>query len=252
MTRFLFLCLSLCAALQLSARRVVHVVVALCDNVNQGIVPVPAAIGNGQDPGKNLYWGCGYGVRTHFNKSTSWKKVVSLVPSEPHILERIVWKHVSEDVYLVADAYDGAYIRRTITDLLDYAAGHRPVEIVVNGTTLYAGGDSDLIAYVGHDGLMEFPPPVIAPPEMPNERDVIILACVSRSYFKEPLKSTGASPLLWTTGFMAPEAYTLRDALDGWVAGETDAAIAERAAQAYNTYQKCGINGARRLLVTGW
>ncbi len=36
---------------------VVHVVVALCDNVNQGIVPVPEAFGNGQDLGANLYWG---------------------------------------------------------------------------------------------------------------------------------------------------------------------------------------------------
>ena len=33
-------------------RRVVHVFVALCDNVNQGIVPVPPRIGNGDDPEK--------------------------------------------------------------------------------------------------------------------------------------------------------------------------------------------------------
>jgi len=35
--------------------RVIHILVALCDNENQGIVPVPKAIGNGQDPGNNLY-----------------------------------------------------------------------------------------------------------------------------------------------------------------------------------------------------
>lgn len=51
---------------------------------------------------------------------------------------------------------------------------------------------------------------------------------------------------------MSPEAYTLKWALDGWILGESDDKIRERAAQAYNHYQSCGINGARRLLVTGY
>jgi len=51
---------------------------------------------------------------------------------------------------------------------------------------------------------------------------------------------------------MAPEAYTLKAALNGWVAHETNEAIRERAAKAYDQYQKCGITGARRLLVSGW
>ncbi len=85
-----------------------------------------------------------------------------------------------------------------------------------------------------------------------QRRETIILACISKRYFAEPLRSTGASPLLWTTGPMAPEAYTLRAALEGWVKRETPAAIDERAAVAYNTYQKCGLTGARRLFATGW
>jgi hypothetical protein len=32
----------------------VHVTVALCDNASQGIVPVPVAIGDGNDPRTNL------------------------------------------------------------------------------------------------------------------------------------------------------------------------------------------------------
>jgi hypothetical protein len=35
--------------------RVAHVIVALCDNEYQGIVPAPKAIGNGDDPHNNLY-----------------------------------------------------------------------------------------------------------------------------------------------------------------------------------------------------
>ncbi|WP_316785612.1 hypothetical protein [Pedobacter frigiditerrae] len=40
-----------------TSTKTIHVFVALCDNKYQGIVPVPKAIGNGQDPDNNLYWG---------------------------------------------------------------------------------------------------------------------------------------------------------------------------------------------------
>ena len=51
---------------------------------------------------------------------------------------------------------------------------------------------------------------------------------------------------------MAPEAYTLKSAIDGWVLHESNDQIRQRAAVAYDKYQKCGLKGARRLLVTGW
>ena len=54
--------------------KVIHVLVALCDNENQGIVPVPAHLGDGEDPKKNLYWGAAYGVKTFFSKSNDWKR----------------------------------------------------------------------------------------------------------------------------------------------------------------------------------
>ena len=51
-----------------STYKSIHIFVALCDNENQGIVKVPASIGNGQKPSTNLYWGCGYGIKTFFKK----------------------------------------------------------------------------------------------------------------------------------------------------------------------------------------
>ncbi len=53
----------LCTPLQAQdehAVRTIHVFVALADNQNQGIVPVPAALGNGEDPERNLYWGSAF------------------------------------------------------------------------------------------------------------------------------------------------------------------------------------------------
>ncbi len=85
-----------------------------------------------------------------------------------------------------------------------------------------------------------------------EKRDAVILACVSKNYFAKHLKETGANPLLWTTNLMAPEAYILHDALEGWTLGESDEQIRTRAAAAYSKYQKISLKSARNLLVTGW
>ena len=61
--------------LDISANRpiIVHVTVALADNKNQWIVPVPAKIGNGQDSRNNLYWGALYGVKTYLTRKAGWQ-----------------------------------------------------------------------------------------------------------------------------------------------------------------------------------
>ena len=83
-------------------------------------------------------------------------------------------------------------------------------------------------------------------------RDAIILACASKSYFHDALRVTGATPLLWTTNLMAPEAYILSAAVDGWLNHETDEQIRIGAAKAYNQYQHCGMKSASALFATGW
>lgn len=83
-------------------------------------------------------------------------------------------------------------------------------------------------------------------------RDIIILACISKKYFAPHIMQTKANPLVWTTGLMCPEAYTLDNAITGYISNEPAANIRDRAAKAYATYQKCGEKAARNLLVTGW
>src|SRR5215510_8669695 len=84
---------------------VIHVFVALADNVNQGIVPVSASLGNGDNAATNLYWGAAFGVRTFFSRNKDWE-LISVVPNpSARILERCVFKHRRASVLLVADAY---------------------------------------------------------------------------------------------------------------------------------------------------
>lgn len=236
--------------------RTIHVFVALADNQSQGIVPVPAKLGNGEDPNNNLYWGSAYGVRTFFSRSTEWQLISTRSGPKPEILERCVFKHRSKNVYLVADAYRGNQIKQAIVDFLDATSGANAEKIAIQAGTdalsIDAGGSAGLIAYVGHDGLMDFQLSALPQKRQGVSREAIVLACFSKAYFGRPLSSAGAYPLLWTNGLMAPEAYTLKSAIDGWILKEGKQQIRERAAQAYSKYQNCGLGAAKKLLTSGW
>jgi len=234
-----------------TSTKVIHVFVALCDNKYQGIVPVPAKIGNGQDADNNLYWGCGYGIRTYFKKSAQWKFLKSEKGSGT-VLERIIFKHVSKDVYLVADAYDGKKIKTCTEDFLKSNSGELKSNITINKESIGIFGNAALVAYIGHNGLMDFQLNEPFKNKDGNKRDCIILACKSKNYFSKYIKNSESNPLVWTTQFMAPEAYTLHDALNGYVANESAAQIHQRAAKAYAKYQKCSVKAASKLLATGF
>ena len=239
-----------------AAPRVVHVFVALADNQHQGIIPVPATLGNGSDPQRNLYWGAAYGLKTFFKASKEWELIWSGRPSKAAILERCIFKYGEEDVFLVADAYEGSQIKSAASDFLSAAAGKGAEKLSVKAnsseSSISIGGDAVLTVYIGHDAFIDFQIPPITGSKGSKQRRVIVLACASKSFFAPYIRQTGAEPLLWTTGLMAPEAYTLKAALDGWIAGEQDEAIRRRAAQAYDKYQKCGSRAALRLFATSW
>jgi hypothetical protein len=232
--------------------RVVHVYVALADNQSQGIVRVPAKLGNGDDPARNLYWGASYGVKTFFSTSPDWQPVNAQDHPKDGVLERCVFKYRSADVFMVADAYQGRRIRDAVADFLDAAGGGQPQEITLEQhLVLHAGGASSLVAYVGHDGLMDFQAVLPVRHRDHDPPSSIVLACASQMFFGPYLSEEKAKPLLWTTGLIAPEAYTLKAALDGWIAKETPEQIRSRAARAYDQYQKCGFKAAMRLLAIG-
>lgn len=231
--------------------RAIHVFVALCDNESQGIVPVPSFLGDGRRPESNLYWGAMYGVQAYFDRQEAWQRVPVEESDDERILQRRLYYNEHEDAYLLADAYDGREIKGCIEDFLSACSGAGVLELTALGVPHF-GGCADVLAYVGHDGLMEFSIDEDYSPMDDAERQAIVLACVSQPLFASYMKKTGALPLLWTTGLMAPEAYTLEAALSSWLKGGEAENVRSAAASAYAAYQKCSYNAARRLLVTGW
>jgi hypothetical protein len=233
---------------------IAHVLVPLCDNEDQGIVKVNASLGDGQNTRTNLYWGAGYGIKTHFKRAEDWKTVLETVPAESHILDRAVFykKFPSgAKVYLIADAYDGAYMRTCVADFLEALAGRKTGSISIGTEAIPGWSGADLLGFNGHNGLMDVD---VATPSQADgrHRDAVVIACASNGYFAEPLEKIDGFPLLTTTNLLAPEAYILRAVLDGWGELKSGAEIRLAAGAAYNNYQKCGLNGATRLFKTGW
>lgn len=232
---------------------VIHVFVALADNVNQGIVPVSASLGNGDNAATNLYWGAAFGIKTFFAKKNKDWELISVTPNpRAGILERCIFKHRRQTLLMVADAYQGKEISQTTVDFLEAAAGKPGERLKAGEVEFHTGGSADLVAYIGHNGLMDFKLSSHPKRRDDRQRRAIILACASKSYFSPALQQSGATPLLWTTNLMAPEAYVLSAAIDGWMKKESDEQVRLRAADAYHKYQNCGVKAARGLFATGW
>ncbi|HPC94575.1 MAG TPA: hypothetical protein PLU87_06520 [Sedimentisphaerales bacterium] len=141
----------------------------------------------------------------------------------------------------------GREIKKAVRDFLDAAAGKNPTTLPCGADSLGLHGAADLVVYVGHNGLMDF---IVAQPQREPDagtRQAIILACKSKPYFGPRLAELQCRSVLLTTGFMAPEAYTLDAAVAGWLARESGLQITDRAACAYHKHQKCGLTAARRL-----
>ncbi len=238
---------------------VIQVCIALADNKHQWIVPVPPAIGNGQDARTNLYWGARYGLKTFMIKDGGWTKISSIKTQDERILERLILKKSflrngsSVPVYLVADAWNGKYISETIKQFMNYNAGNDAFDVLAEGKKMTAGGNAHLIVYIGHNALMDYGG--IKKFFLSNynqakdnpDNDAIVLACKSQPYFSERLKELAVHPLVLTTGLMAPEAYSLHGAIQQWIKGASDIQVRKAAASSYNKYQKTGRNAAERL-----
>jgi hypothetical protein len=231
---------------------VIHVVVALCDNKYQGIIPVPARIGNGDDLVDNLYWGADFGVKSYFRHRSGWTQVSSTKNLSPIILERVVFREKNGPAILVADAYRGREIKTATNDFVSFAAGASPSALDVQGKEISIGGGADMIIYVGHDGLMNFQLPKLVAPQDKRKRKVAVLCCVSQTYFGPAIRTAGADPILWTKSLMAPEAYVVEAAAQSFLKKESGAKATERASAAYAKFQHISLRAARTVFASGF
>jgi hypothetical protein len=168
-----------------------------------------------------------------FKKSADWKLQRTESNPNPNVLERVVFMHASGKWQIVADGYRGKAIKQCTVDFFAALASAEPPEMV------------PIVAYIGHNGLMDFAIPESATAAKGAGRKAIVLCCKSREYFEGPLAKIGAKPLLLTNQLMYPGAFILSATLDGWMAGESGEQIRSRAAAAYSKNQKISVKTAR-------
>lgn len=171
-----------------------------------------------------------------------------------NLLERVAFERTlasGQKVYLIADAYRGDRMKECLEDLFGAISGRKKGKTRIENEEFHLYNQADLIAFSGHNGLMDVD---IPPPSNIDGiyKDVAVIGCISYDYFKGPLAKAGGFPLVTTTGLMAPEAYVLEGIFNAWAEGQAPAEIRMAAARKYHEYQKCGLKGATRLFKTGW
>ncbi|WP_035615127.1 hypothetical protein [Haloferula sp. BvORR071] len=224
---FLLLLLFISPALAETKR--IAVFVGLCDNATQGIVKVGAKIGDGNKPDDNLYWGCTDGLRSYFKASKNWKlEKHEKSTGDERILERMTFHHATKDAVLVAEAWRGSNLKEC------YIAFEQSL----------VSGKQDLVAFVGHNVLMDTAIEEPAAKAPAGKTSAIVLCCKSESYFNTRLQNAAARPLLLTTQYMYPGSFILHDALEPWLAGKDRGALRSAAGAAYARNQKIKVAAA--------
>jgi hypothetical protein len=227
----LILFLSQLAGHAAAADKTIGVFIALVDNKTQGIAPVPAGIGNGDDPERNLYWGTDEGLKGHFDRSRRWKLIEKKdKPLTRDLLRTRTYRHVDGRSTLYARAYRGSSMKQCIIDF----------EAAVSQ------GSYDMVVFVGHDGLMDFQLPMPArSPKQVRRPDCMVLACLSEGYFKPRLEKAGGRPILLTTQLMYPGSFIVDATVETWLKGGTIPQIRKCAGDAYarnqNISRKAGL-----------
>ena len=232
---------------------VAHVFVPLCDNDNQGIVPVSASLGDGKNLKTNLYWGAGYGLKTHFKK-TGWTVISDEIDTSLTVMERIVFQKTlvnGTKIIVIADAYAGDKMQLCLEDFFNTLAEKRSETVKINDELNIDLNKTDMVAFTGHNGLMDNN---VSEHINKNakQKDAVVIACISHSYFKEKLNYLNAYPLVTTTSLMAPEAYVLNAIINSWANMDDEKTIFLNAATAYSNYQKCSLKAAKNIFITGW
>jgi hypothetical protein len=82
--------------------------------------------------------------------------IKSIGTSNPYILERVLFKHATKDVFILAEAYDGEQIKSCTINFLK-ASNDQNIEYINHHKQKSPfGGDPNLISYIGHEGLIDF------------------------------------------------------------------------------------------------
>jgi hypothetical protein len=240
---------------------VVQVHVPLCDN--DILACGNAKLGDGDNPDTNLYWATTPGFGAWFTrKKSGWKQVLdgdgATVGDEDVLDVRVFRRRIAAsrawraagapkhfDMYVVAFAWRGEAIDRALdayaADLYGTAARSLRLD---DGVELAAGGAARIVAYVGHNRLMDLDR-YEWPDASGEAKGAIAIACHTAAYMEDDVPAASRVPLLLTRDFLFANAAPLDAAVVAFAEGGSYAAIREAAAAAYAGVQKREVKKVR-------
>jgi len=232
---------------------VVQVHVPLCEGTI--IACGNPRLGDGDRPAGNLYWATTEGFLGWFNrKGGGWKQVLvgdgSAIGDE-RVLDLRVWRRelatpaawraagapARFTMVVVAQAWRGVEIDAALARYAeDLYGAHAQAIALPDGTTIAAGGDAHVVAYVGHNRLMDlatFDWRAVAKRGDDRSRGVVAIACHTAPYMQDVVPGPRQVPLMLTRDYMLASAAALEGTALAYARGGDYAAIRRGGAQGY-------------------
>jgi hypothetical protein len=228
---------------------VAEVHVPLCDNTI--IACGNAKLGDGDNPDTNLYWATTPGFGAWFTRrgggwshvlhrrgpDTGDPDVVAIDVFRRRVAAPASWQNRGApktfEIDIVVHGWRGKAIDHALAAYAADVSGGAARRLVLDdATTLDAGGASQLVAWVGHNRLMdleayEWPKPGAA------VIGTIAIACETAAYMEGPVSSSTRVPLLMTRDLLFANAAPLEATVLAFAAGGGYARMRADASVAY-------------------
>lgn len=228
---------------------VAEVHVPLCDN---SIIPCGnAKLGDGNNPDTNLYWSTTPGFGAWFaRRGSGWKRVLhqrgdatgssDIVAVDVYrrtIAAPVSWRKrgapAKFELDIVIHGWRGTSIDKALAAYAsDVSNGAARSLVLDDKTTLAAGGAAQLVAWVGHNRLMDVER-YAWPEAAKTVKGTIAIACHTAAYMEAEVSGSTRVPLLMTRDFLFANAAPLEATVLAFATGGTYARMRLDAATAY-------------------
>ncbi|MBN1342044.1 MAG: hypothetical protein JXQ73_05150 [Phycisphaerae bacterium] len=241
--------------------------VALCDSRKSEVAN--PALGRGNSPFDNLYWGARYGVEGFFQRQSEWKVIhADSGAAARYVLRRVIftrrveptseWRQrgVTEpfDICMLAIAWSGPAAADAMRATLSDALGLEPPRVIpVGGRRIRFGSDGNFVGYVGYNAVRDDPSVLPDPAELlpgAGPQGVFFISPASAESVGAALLRLGIYPILLTTDrSVVPEAYILYGITEALALGQIERGFSEQAAAQYAHFRRIDPEAARKLFL---
>jgi len=216
-------------------------------------------LGDGDNPDTNLYWSTTPGFGEWFaRRGSGWKRVLKQTAAETgdhdlvavHVYRRDItapraWvKRGAPDHFeldIVVHGWRGTSIDKALAAYAADVSGKGTRELVLaDGSKLAAGGAAQLVAFVGHNRLMDLESFTWPAPGTVT-KGAIAIACDTAPYMKQQVSAATRVPLLLTSDLLFANAAPLEAAVLAFARGGGYAEIRKDAATAYAGIQEVPV-----------